>query len=223
MDKIRQIQGFTLSLLFSWDISEVLWVCMCHGTGECGSPSTGIWWGHLHLLDFGHWFLSPCAWAHYGPWLFHAALAMSEPSSQPLSIMSTTLLGTMNIFVGSPLGFRRFKLSHPFLPGMAQLPSLLCWWWFAAHLCFTQEARHRISCSWNPPNQDELSVILTLGLVADNKGSRAKLPECKHSATYYVIWGSSLAPLCLSFLISKMGSHRVVERVSELKYMMHLE
>lgn len=91
-----------------------------------------------------------CAWAHDSPQLFHAALAISEASSQPLSVISTTPSETMNIFVGSPLGIWRFKLSGPFLPGMAQLPSRLCCWWFAEHLCFTQEASQRTSLLLKP-------------------------------------------------------------------------
>lgn len=82
-----------------------------------------------HLMRvFGHWSLShsipcPCAWVHYGFWLFYAALANSEPSSQPLSAMSTTLSGTKNILWALLWAAGDSKLSDPFLPG--------------CHLCFT--------------------------------------------------------------------------------------
>lgn len=150
MDKIRKTQGFTLSLLFSWDISVCV-MALGNATAPPLASNEGTYTCWSLAIDFFlHSIPCPCAWAYYGPWLFHAALVISEPSSQPLSVMTTTLSRTMNIPVGSPLGIRKFKLSDPFLPGMAQLPSLLCCWWFAVHLRFTQEARHRTSLLLEP-------------------------------------------------------------------------
>lgn len=75
----------------------------------------------LPKLVVGHWSLCPqcftcsCVWVHYGLWLFHAAPANCESSSQPLSVMSTTLSGTMRNLVGSCLGCRRLKTVRSFL------------------------------------------------------------------------------------------------------------
>lgn len=111
----------------------------------------------------------PCAWAHYGPWLFHAALAVNPPHNLSWSCPQPSQ--GQWIFLWSLL-WSSGDLN-------CQIPS--CLEWLSWHHSFADDGLLHtyaspkkqgieLPCSWKPPNQDELSVILTLGLVANNEG-----------------------------------------------------
>lgn len=139
------------------------------------ASNEGLW----SLVSISIAFPCLCAWVHYGLWLFYAALANSEPSSQPLSAMSTTHSGTVNILWALLWAAGDSKLSDPFLPRLARLPSLLYYCSnvprkFAAHSGFMLEQGTDRPCSWNPPNQDEHSVILAQSLITANQGLQSQ-------------------------------------------------
>lgn len=148
MDKIRQIQGFTLSLPFPWNGRVVLWVC--------------VWqWESLHLLVFGdrplfpRYILPLCKCTLQLPALpprscLHWTLVtnLSHPCPQP-SQGHWKLLWTLLWALGES------KLSETFSHRLAKLLSLLCCCFnafmrLAAYSGFPQEGRHRSSLPEEP-------------------------------------------------------------------------
>lgn len=188
MDKIRQIQGFTLSLSFSWNRSVVLWVCVWQGLGRENPPwppfappapphllrtlpPAGLWW----LASISTACPSPVPACIIAP-SFPKLLPLN-PHHQPLLPMSITFSGTLKVIVGSSLGFGDSKLSEHFSPWLAQLLSGLCCCFrvFVWGLLHMQASPRKwgtgLPFTGSPPNQTELSIIFTQGWVTAKQES----------------------------------------------------
>lgn len=208
-----------------WGLRQLLHRHPMRTTATCWSLVIGLFPQHpLPLCKCALW---PPAFPHCSCLHWTLTTNLSQPRPQPSQ-------GHWNLLWAVLWASGDSKLSEPFSPRLAQLLSLLCCCFTVSSwgLLHTQASPRKqgtgVPFSWNPPQHTELLSSSPRDWSLLNKDPRTRPPEYKHWLWHKLwlwVYLHKLWTLCTSVFSPENGIYliRLMRRVNELKYVMHLE